>query len=254
MESETSGPGAYALPRALVRFPDAMAAARTVAGMTVAGRIAAEAADAGISELEIDIGGGRLPEPVRAEVERVSKGRLRLVSGGVAGLVLSPDAAIDGALLRRFLDSGRRRLRSNGWTVAELTGRGEGEFSAGGGIVDLKDGAEARRQILLATAKSSDGIISAWLNRPISQRLSSFALRIPAIPPSHLSLVTAAVLVLMFFLLLRGGHDSLIFGGVLFHVASVFDGCDGEIARATHRTSAAGARLDTFVDVAGNLL
>jgi CDP-L-myo-inositol myo-inositolphosphotransferase len=44
----------------------------------------------------------------------------------------------------------------------------------------------------------------------------------------------------------------LIAGGLLF-MPLVFDGVDGEIARATFRSSPAGAALDTGVDMATNL-
>ena len=57
----------------------------------------------------------------------------------------------------------------------------------------------------------------------------------------------------MFAALLLGGASGLIVGGLLFQAASVFDGVDGEIARATFRSSPAGAALDTGVDMATNL-
>jgi CDP-L-myo-inositol myo-inositolphosphotransferase len=50
------------------------------------------------------------------------------------------------------------------------------------------------------------------------------------------------------------GHSmGLIWGAVLFQAASIFDGVDGEIARATFRTSAKGAMLDSVTDAATNL-
>jgi CDP-L-myo-inositol myo-inositolphosphotransferase len=58
----------------------------------------------------------------------------------------------------------------------------------------------------------------------------------------------------MFAALALGGEAGLLAGGLLFHAASVFDGVDGEIARATFRSSNAGAALDSAVDVGTNLL
>jgi CDP-L-myo-inositol myo-inositolphosphotransferase len=72
--------------------------------------------------------------------------------------------------------------------------------------------------------------------------------------PIHATLGTALVAAAMFLCLALGGARGLVAGGLLFHFASVFDGVDGEIARATWRTSAAGAALDSVVDVATNLL
>ena len=108
--------------------------------------------------------------------------------------------------------------------------------------------------ILRATAKPGDGFVSRWLNRPISQRISRLLLQIPGIRPLHATLGTALIALAMFAALIAGGEAGLIAGGLLFHTASVFDGVDGEIARATWRQSSSGAVLDTAVDLVTNLL
>lgn len=112
---------------------------------------------------------------------------------------------------------------------------------------------EANRSLLKATAKSEDGLVSRHLNRPMSRSISSILLRLPAVRPMHATAGTAFLAVLMFAALVLGGEAGAIAGALLFHAASVFDGVDGEIARATHRTSAAGARLDSLIDAATNL-
>lgn len=53
--------------------------------------------------------------------------------------------------------------------------------------------------------------------------------------------------------LVFGGPVGLVLGAILFQAASIFDGVDGEIARATFRTSARGAMLDSVIDAATNL-
>ena len=108
--------------------------------------------------------------------------------------------------------------------------------------------------IVRATAKPGDGFISRRLNRPVSQRISMLLLHITGIRPGHATLGTALIALAMVAALLLGGEAGLIAGGLLFHAASVFDGVDGEIARATWRASPAGAVLDSVVDVATNLL
>lgn len=108
--------------------------------------------------------------------------------------------------------------------------------------------------IVRATAKPGDGFVSRWLNRPVSQRVSLLLLRIPGIRPLHATLGTALIALAMFAALIAGGEAGLIAGGLLFHAASVFDGVDGEIARATWRQSPSGAVLDTAVDLVTNLL
>lgn len=110
------------------------------------------------------------------------------------------------------------------------------------------------REILQATAKPSDGLVSRWLNRPLSQRISALLLHIPGIRPIHATIGTALLAAAMVAALLSGTADGLIAGGLLFHAASVFDGVDGEIARATFRTSRLGALLDSVIDMATNAL
>ena len=108
--------------------------------------------------------------------------------------------------------------------------------------------------IVRATGKAGDGPVSRWLNRPISQSISIVLLTLPGVRPIHATFGTAAIALAMFAAMLLGGASGLIAGGLLFHAASVFDGVDGEIARATFRSSAAGAALDSAVDVATNLM
>jgi CDP-L-myo-inositol myo-inositolphosphotransferase len=109
-------------------------------------------------------------------------------------------------------------------------------------------------QIVRATGKAGDGLVSRWLNRPISQRLTWLVLGMPGIRPIHVTVFNALLALPMFLLLLFGGHMGLILGAILFHAASVIDGVDGEMARATWRTSAEGASLDSLIDMSINFL
>ncbi len=109
-------------------------------------------------------------------------------------------------------------------------------------------------EVVRATGKPGDGLVSRWLNRPVSQRITWLVLAIPGIRPIHVTVLTALLAVPMVWLLLFGGHSGLIAGAILFHVASVVDGVDGEMARATFRTSHLGATLDSLVDMSINFL
>jgi phosphatidylglycerophosphate synthase len=114
--------------------------------------------------------------------------------------------------------------------------------------------AAAARQVLRETAKDSDGIVSKYLNRPISRAFSAFFLQVPGFRPVHATIGTALIAAAMGLALVFGGRHGLVWGGLLFHFASIFDGVDGEVARATYRTSERGALLDSAVDMATNLL
>ena len=109
-------------------------------------------------------------------------------------------------------------------------------------------------QIIRATGKPGDGLVSRWFNRPISQRLTWLVLAVPGIRPIHVTIFNALLAVPMFLLLLFGGHAGLLLGAILFQAASVIDGVDGEMARATWRTSAEGASLDSLIDMSINFL
>lgn len=109
-------------------------------------------------------------------------------------------------------------------------------------------------QIVRATAKPGDGLVSRLINRPVSQRISWLLLRWPALRPVHVTIFNALLALVMAAVTLTPGETALIAGGILFQTASLLDGVDGEMARATFRTSAAGATLDSVVDIATNLL
>jgi len=111
----------------------------------------------------------------------------------------------------------------------------------------------AGREIVAATGKPSDGIVSRNFNRPISQAITGAVLRCPGIRPAHGTLVAAALGIAMAVSLFLGDSVGLITGALLFQAASIVDGVDGEIARATYRTSKRGASLDTLTDGATNL-
>jgi phosphatidylserine synthase len=117
-------------------------------------------------------------------------------------------------------------------------------------LVDVSSPPGRRRaawRVLQGTAKATDGWVSRRLNRPIS-RLISFVLLSLGCRPVHASTLTLLVGLLAAGLATSPGPLSLIATGVLFHLASILDGVDGEMARATFTESDAGARLDTLVD------
>lgn len=111
----------------------------------------------------------------------------------------------------------------------------------------------ASRAIVAATGKPGDGIVSRFVNRPISQRISAILLRIQGILPLHVTFGNAVLGLVMALCLLLGGRTGLLMGAVLFQAASILDGVDGEMARATDRTSDRGAMLDSLVDALTNL-
>ncbi len=107
---------------------------------------------------------------------------------------------------------------------------------------------EARRRLLASLTKDSeDGYVSRRLNRPLSTRLFAH-LAATRITPNQITVISFLICLTGAGLLSVGTFATGVIGGLLVQGASVFDGCDGEIARLKHLSSPRGAWLDTVLD------
>jgi phosphatidylglycerophosphate synthase len=106
----------------------------------------------------------------------------------------------------------------------------------------------AGNALLKATAKASDGWVSRHFNRPVSRAISAVLLRL-GLTPTHASWLSLATGVAAAWLAAQPSWTSLVLAGAFFHLASVVDGVDGEMARVTFSESPDGARLDAIVDI-----
>ena len=219
---------------AAVAFPSARDAERRVAGLPAAARIVGELAEAGFA-------GVWLAVPEGESIGAAAMDEVHRLGGPIAVWTGAPEAdqAVTVVPSDRLL------------TAATLRALRNGQAFDSAASIDLRS-PRAAAEILARTGKAGDGPVSRWLNRPVSRRLSALLLRIPGLRPIHATAGTVVLALLMFAALVAGGPVGLIAGGLLFHAASVFDGIDGEVARATHRTSQAGATLDSLVDAATN--
>ncbi|MFB0610774.1 CDP-alcohol phosphatidyltransferase family protein [Aurantiacibacter poecillastricola] len=217
-----------------ILFADVAAANFSVAGIPAAARAAYNAAnevEAGHS-LAIAIPGGGAPSACcDAEMQRLLPGRR----------VDFCDA--DTLEEAEWLDGAALQLPK---AVAPV----ERSQARPARVADLRRQARA---IVKATGKPGDGIVSRTINRPVSQAISRAVLRWPGMRPGHATLAAALIGAVMFASLVLGGNGGLIAGALLFQLASIVDGVDGEIARATFRTSKRGAMLDSLTDAATNL-
>ena len=109
------------------------------------------------------------------------------------------------------------------------------------------DRRQATRDALLATQKATDGWVSRTFNRPISRACSRVALAL-GLSATAASIITLALGLVCAWVAGQPGYLAFVGTGVLFQLASVLDGVDGEIARATVTESERGARVDTVVD------
>lgn len=229
----------------VLHFADGATASRNVAGLPAAARAVRELALAGVEQCWLTTGDGWRPDRVlRSEVKRLAgamrvsfaadRDKARFCGGG--GVLWLAGEAIAAAL----------PARASLMSLAMESGAADRAASAA-----AFDGAAHR--IIAATRKPGDGIISRTLNRPISQAISRLLLRAPLIRPIHATWLTALLAAAMLTCLLWGGEAGLLAGALLFQAASIIDGVDGEIARATFRSTDFGAKLDSLVDAATNI-
>jgi CDP-L-myo-inositol myo-inositolphosphotransferase len=117
--------------------------------------------------------------------------------------------------------------------------------------IDVDDPATFKRaeRALLAHLKDkpNDGPVSRYLNRPLSVRISRRLVNTPA-TPNQISLFSFVCSVLAAGLFTFDGYAALLLGGLLAQFASVVDGCDGEVARLTYRSSDYGGWFDAVLD------
>lgn len=99
-----------------------------------------------------------------------------------------------------------------------------------------------RRELI----KPEDGLISRYLNRPISTRISLMLYRRRIqVNPAAVTVLSAITCLISAYLISQG---VFLWGGILAQLASVLDGIDGELARLFRRTSAWGGFFDSVVD------
>ena len=202
-------------------------------------------------------------KPCRCDIEEATKVRLKgdrvvaatreleeydAVDAGLAVCDLAVVAAAERSLLagETTWNAVKRHWLAEGGEIAAVDL--EGLFWID---VDTPEDVRRAERLILASAarKPSDGPVARLLNRRLSWRLSLLLLRAGVSPDA--ATLLAFVLALLAGGALAAGHEwsaALVGGGVLTQIASIVDGVDGEIARASLRASPAGAFLDSVLD------
>jgi len=106
----------------------------------------------------------------------------------------------------------------------------------------------AEKKLIKSLTKSGDGPVSKVFNRKISGFITRLFLVKTPLTPNALSLVNPILAIPTFFLLTQGVYPWILIGGILIQFMSIFDGCDGEIARLKFLKTKWGAFFDTVVD------
>ena len=94
--------------------------------------------------------------------------------------------------------------------------------------------------------KSTDGLVSRYVNRRFSTKITAFIIRQEIkITPNQVTLLSFLT-ALFTAAIIWSGHS--LIGGVMVEIASIIDGVDGELARARGITSKLGSFLDALMD------
>ena len=112
---------------------------------------------------------------------------------------------------------------------------------------------DCERSFLGRAGKTQDGLASRYVNRPLSRTLSRWLLKLP-LTPSTWSVLIFALPIAGALFLCRGTYAGFLIGFAIFQLYSILDGCDGEIARAKFLQTEFGRRLDSLLDLTGNVL
>ncbi len=113
---------------------------------------------------------------------------------------------------------------------------------------------KAEKEMVKGLRTSGDTLISRLMNRSISLWVTARIMHYPITPnfitTFNLLLGIAAVICVWVI----PGYWKQAIAGTLFHLSSVLDGCDGEIARLKFQGSKFGAKYDDFADEFTNFL
>jgi 1L-myo-inositol 1-phosphate cytidylyltransferase / CDP-L-myo-inositol myo-inositolphosphotransferase len=100
--------------------------------------------------------------------------------------------------------------------------------------------------------KPSDGPVSRHFNRHISRAITRLVLPL-GMTPNAMTVVVALTGVAAALCASFPSYAMHVLGAALFQLHSIVDGCDGELARLTHRHGKHGALIDSLVDDLCNL-
>ena len=110
--------------------------------------------------------------------------------------------------------------------------------------VDTQEEMKIAKHYLIKTAVkgTGDGFISRLINRKISTKISEYL--VDYLTPNQITVLTFLFGLFSAFVVLF----SILLGGILYQITSILDGVDGEIARASMRTSKLGGYIDSILD------
>lgn len=127
----------------------------------------------------------------------------------------------------------------------------------GGTFARLADTAErareAKRLVFRSLIKPTDGWFAVNLNRPVSMSVSRILVKYP-VHPNVVTVFTALIGIASGLFPMLGTYLGFAVGGLLYQLASILDGVDGELARVKFLGSRTGEWMDTVGDDLANVM
>ncbi|NLO79663.1 MAG: NTP transferase domain-containing protein [Xanthomonadaceae bacterium] len=206
------------------------------------------AVDGMITRSDIDLNDVTRVRLAENRVEEIDKHLATFDAFDTGAFICEPDVLEQ---VRREVDAGRTRLSDAMQALAAngalLAHRVDGCYWQD---VDTPEMYRLAEHGLLdwAGSKRNDGFVARWINRPFSKRISKWLLVRSALQPNHISLIAFAIGIVAALLLAQPHYLTLLLGGLLVQLASVVDGCDGEVARLRFESSSYGGWLDALLD------
>ena len=111
---------------------------------------------------------------------------------------------------------------------------------------------EAEKKIDQPPGSYSDSpIIDRYIIRKISGFISGFLSRTP-VTPNQVTIISLILGIISGVFFSLGEHTYTITAGLLYFLSTVFDQCDGEVARLKQMETEFGRKLDIIVDTIAN--
>lgn len=106
---------------------------------------------------------------------------------------------------------------------------------------------EAEKMATEKIRRSAPGPVARHLNKKISLPISLLLAK-SGIHPNAITVANMILGVASGFFVAAGNYWGMLIGATLFQLASIFDGCDGEVAKLTFKTSKFGQYFDSISD------
>ncbi len=113
---------------------------------------------------------------------------------------------------------------------------------------------EAERKIDQPSGSYSDSpIIDRYIIRKISGFISGFLIKTP-VTPNQVTIISLILGIISGVFFSLGEYTCTITAGLLYFLSTVFDQCDGEVARLKQMETEFGRKLDIIVDAIANAI